>query len=50
MNLFIAILILIIILISLYIYKQREDRRKLPDDPNYVEPIVEDETEVKQEN
>lgn len=49
---FITILALILILVGLYIFKEKEDREKLPDDSSYVEPIIEDEVEneVKQED
>lgn len=45
MKIFIIILILIIVFVGIYISKQKKDREKLSDDPNYVEPIVEDENE-----
>jgi preprotein translocase subunit SecG len=42
---FVIIILFLLILISYSIYQMKKQQRNLPDDPNYVEPEIEESEE-----
>jgi preprotein translocase subunit YajC len=46
MKLFITILVLIVVLMFMYVSKQKKERKKMQDDADYVEPVIEDDEEI----
>ncbi len=47
MPIFFIILFLIALIVTFYFVNQKKERKKLPDDPTYIEPFLEEDGDKK---